>query len=132
MRKCLKKARSLAASRDKRSAAAEERDNKIPEEQYQRLQEEATQRRIAFRAQVRRLRTITDKKERQTRMRWQEDMIKERSTASFWRKVALFDTDDGTKKGGVGDSSRQAPDLATFARHFAEIAIPPSCEFFDD
>jgi hypothetical protein len=102
-------------------------------EQHQQYTTELQNKRSEFRQYVRRLRSITKSKERSTRLHMREMMLKERGSASFWTRIASFDarsTEDLSSR--AGHETQTMPDINSFARHFADIAIPPTCALLDD
>ena len=77
---------------------------------------------------MRKLRQVQRVKEHRCRQQLRNEMQRDRGSRTFWQKVQMFDRDRIREKlGGHVDS----PSCAELAAHFANIAIPPVCEWFD-
>ena len=73
-------------------------------------------------------------KEHEARLAWRTRLAECKGSKRFWQQIALVDRERIERvcvrlNGGKGSTT---PSIKEFAEHFARIAVPPTCPWFND
>ena len=100
---------------------------------YEQRKKERLERANEYRLRVRELRKVMRNRENVCRVERRNRLLNERGSRKLWKEVARIDKEATARRlHDLGVTQASTPTIQAFAKHFEDIAAPPTCEWFDE